>query len=322
MPSHPNVDTPGEAYHCFLTQVSPNDKPWDTHKSTAEKVSQFYQQIGYKRYSERITGCAKWLEFALKAREKGEFNLKLFSTWFCRVRHCPVCQWRRSLMWRARFFKALPKLVNDYPTARFLFLTLTVRNCPVEELRETLGWMNQGWKRMIERKVWPALGFVRSTEVTRNTNDCTAHPHFHCLLMVPSSYFVGRVYLSQEKWTDLWQSCLRIEYSPRVDVRAVKPKPGVEGTADKALFISICETLKYTVKEQDLVANAEWLGELTRQLFKMKLIATGGVLKEYISEEEPENLIDGDLEEDEITDEDIKLVFDWSSIVKRYTKRQ
>lgn len=224
-------------------------------------------------------------------------------------------------MWRARFFKALPKLVNDYPTARFVFLTLTVRNCPLDELRETLSWMNKSWERLTKRKQWPALGFVRATEVTRNVKDGTAHPHFHCLLMVPSSYFVGRVYLSQAKWTDLWQSCLRVNYSPVVDVKAVKPKPGVEGTADEALLISICETLKYTVKEEDLIADAEWLGELTRQLFKMRLIATGGVLKDYISEDDPDDLIGEGLDKDKITDEDIKLVFDWASIVKRYTKR-
>ncbi|WP_170869787.1 protein rep, partial [Shigella sonnei] len=27
-------------------------------------------------------------------------RLRLREAHFCRVRHCPVCQWRRSLMWQ------------------------------------------------------------------------------------------------------------------------------------------------------------------------------------------------------------------------------
>lgn len=322
MPStHSDVPEGGASY-CFLTEVSPDDKPWDSHKSTAEQVSEFYQCSEFASYAQRISNCAKWLQFVLKAKETGEFDFKLYSARFCRVKHCPICLWRRSLMWRARFFKTLPRLMGDHPTARFIFLTLTVRNCPIEELRETLTWMNQSWQRLIKRKQWPAVGFVRSTEVTRNSKDGTAHPHFHCLLMVPSNYFVGRVYLSQAKWSELWQSCLRVDYTPIVNVKSIKPKAPVEGLSFEAQYIAICETLKYSVKEADLIADPRWLHELTRQLHKMRLIATGGVLKEYISEDEPEDLIHAGLEEEEVTDEDIKLVFDWANVVKRYTKRR
>ena len=40
-------------------------------------------------------------------------------------------------MWQARFYQSLPKLVTEHPKARWLFLTLTVRNCPITELGET-----------------------------------------------------------------------------------------------------------------------------------------------------------------------------------------
>lgn len=310
-----------EASDCFLSDVSSHDKPWDSHKATSGEVGDLYQKGGYARYAERIGDCSNWLQFALKAKDTGEINLKLFSARFCRVRHCPICQWRRSLMWRARFFKALPKVVEAYPKARFLFLTLTIKNCPLEELRTTLNRMNQAWQRLSQRKNFPALGFIRSLEVTRNKEDGSAHPHFHCLLMVDSSYFVGRKYLSQAKWTELWESCLRIDYTPIVNVKAVKPKAGVENDSRNALFISICETLKYSVKEADLIADSDWLLELTRQLHKTRAISVGGVLKEYISEDEPEDLIHADLDNEEVSDEDIKLLFDWSQIVKRYTKR-
>jgi len=46
-------------------------------------------------------------------------------------------------MWQARFYEAIPALVAKHPKARWLFLTLTVRNCEITELGETLTAMNE-----------------------------------------------------------------------------------------------------------------------------------------------------------------------------------
>jgi plasmid rolling circle replication initiator protein Rep len=223
-------------------------------------------------------------------------------------------------MWRARFFGILPRLLADYPSARFIFLTLTVRNCPLSELRDTLAWMNKSWKRFIGRKQFPAIGFVKSVEVTRNRKDDSAHPHFHCLLMVESSYFVGRRYLSQAKWQELWKEALRADYTPIVNVKAIKPKK-VEGDSQEALMIAVCETLKYSVKEDDLVHDKDWLVELTSQLHKTRAIAVGGLMKEYLSENEPEDLIHTDGESEEELADSLKLIFDWSAYIRRYIKQ-
>ena len=55
-------------------------------------------------------------------------------------------------MWQARFYQALPKIVVDYPSSRWLFLTLTVRNCEIGELGTVLTAMNAAFKRMEKRK--------------------------------------------------------------------------------------------------------------------------------------------------------------------------
>jgi plasmid rolling circle replication initiator protein Rep len=221
-------------------------------------------------------------------------------------------------MWRARFFQAIPRVREAYPTARWVFLTLTVKNCPLEELRATLKAMNEGWKRLIERKSWPGLGFVRSTEVTRS-KDGLAHPHFHALLLVPASYF-STGYIKQDTWRELWQSAMRLDYLPVVDVRAVKPKKGTAEGVD-ALAIAVLETLKYGVKESDLMADPAWLQELTKQLHKSRAIAVGGVLKGFFKEDEPEDLIHGEDEpEDEGGEAEATVFFGWREMVKRYTK--
>ncbi|WP_306465781.1 protein rep [Bifidobacterium breve] len=71
-----------------------------------------------------MASCSGLLRFGWSTiMETGETRLRLRSAQFCRVRHCPVCQWRRTLMWQARFYQALPKIVVDYPSSRWLFLT-------------------------------------------------------------------------------------------------------------------------------------------------------------------------------------------------------
>jgi plasmid rolling circle replication initiator protein Rep len=306
----------------YLSDISPADKPWDIHRAQSDEIQKLYDLCGYDRYAERIRECSEWLTYALKAKDDGELNLRLREARFCRVRHCPVCQWRRQQMWRARFFKALPQVQEKYPTARWVFLTLTVRNCELTELRSTLTKMNSAWVRLIQRKVFPALGFIKSLEVTRKA-DGTAHPHFHCLMLVPAGYFT-RGYISHAKWQELWQSCLKTDYPPMIHIQAVKPKKGtlnVTGDGSKdAMAHAVCETLKYSVKPDDLLAYPEWLGELTKQLQKTRSISIGGCLKEFFSEDDPEDLINADIEEDEKTEDESYLTFEWSNQIKRYQK--
>jgi plasmid rolling circle replication initiator protein Rep len=306
----------------YLSDLSPDDKPWDIHRAQSDEIAKIYDSIGYDGYAGRISECAQLLTYALKATDDGDIKLKLREARFCRVRHCLVCQWRRSLMWRARFFKALPEIQAKYPTGRWIFLTLTVSNCELSKLRETLTWMNAAWSKLTRRKSFPALGFVKSVEVTRSL-DGTAHPHFHCLMFVPASYFSHK-YISQAEWANLWQSCLKTDYTPVVDIRAVKlKKTSLNSKPDplnKAMAQAVCETLKYAVKPSDLLADPKWLDELTKQLQKTRAISIGGCLKEFFSEDDPEDLINGEIEEHEKTEDDTYLFFNWSTIVSRYKK--
>ena len=151
-----------------LADVSGRDKVWDKHKANSDVVSQHYRRSQYSKYAERVNTCADLLQFKLAPDSfQGKYKLKLTAAQFCRVRTCPVCQWRRSLMWKAKAHKVLPKVVQDFPRHRWLFLTLTVRNCAITELRQTLGWMHESFKRMTKLKAWKIEGWIKSTEVTR-----------------------------------------------------------------------------------------------------------------------------------------------------------
>jgi plasmid rolling circle replication initiator protein Rep len=308
----------------LLRQVSPRDAKWDDRRAESDRVRELYQGTIFDALAERINGCSGRLEFGLDIPADGILKLKLRSAFFCRVRTCPVCQWRRSLVWRAKAFQFLPKVVEAYPKHRFIFLTLTVKNCQISDLKETLGKMNKAWIRITKRKQWPAVGWIRSVEVTRG-QDSSAHPHFHCLLMVPTTYFNGKYYLSQANWTQLWKESMQIAYNPIVHVQAVKPKKN----GDQDMLGAILETFKYSIKPSDLIGDnnkevqekdREWLIELTSQLHKTRAVATGGILKEYLKdlENEPEDFIhtNEDGEKEEATG--ISVIFDWQQRCKKY----
>ena len=292
-----------------LSELSERDKPWDKHRANCDRTTRHYRDSEFDAYADRMTFCSEFLGFGFEGKDDGEIQLKLRTARFCRVRHCPVCQWRRSLMWKAKAYQVLPLLVKKYPKHRWLFVTLTQKNCPITELRDNLQAMNKGWQRMVQRKAWPAIGWIRSTEVTHGRRG-DAHPHFHCLLLVPSQYFSGKGYMSQDKWVELWRSCMRLDYNPILDVQAIR-----RGKQPMSL---VPELLKYCVKESDLVRDRECFLELTRQMKNIRCVATGGVLKQYLKEleREPEDLIGKDDEESDSGDVD--LYFGWRRSEKRY----
>jgi plasmid rolling circle replication initiator protein Rep len=319
----------------YLSDLSPKDKVWDKRRAASDGFKALYENTYYHCYAIRIAECSCYLEFAFAADDNGVCSLKLQTARFCRVRLCPVCQGRRALMWAAKTIKIMPKVLEANPKARFIMLTLTARNCPLPELKTTLSDMHKAWTKLVRRKDWKVEGWIRTTEVTRG-NDDTAHPHYHCLLMVKPSYFTGDNYISQQRWVELWQDCLKVSYQPIVDVRAVHPKRGaLEGQEGNSVIAALVEVIKYTVKPSDVlkgdncqipgqrvrVTDQDWLLQLTKQLHKTRAIATGGILKDYLKvlEDEPEDLIHADENGEVQSDtESPRVGFDWNGKSKRY----
>lgn len=149
-----------------LASVSERDSVWDSHRIDTYYIEQMYAlECEFERYSERMGGCSGWLKFGFN-----EVNgLVLKQACFCRVRYCAMCQWRRSLLWKAMMYQTYDRIIQTHPTHRFIFLTLTVKNPAITDLRATLQHMNKSWQRLIKRKEFMAGvdGWVRTTEVTR-----------------------------------------------------------------------------------------------------------------------------------------------------------
>lgn len=295
-----------------LTDLSPHDKPWDVHRAESDQISLNYAGSEFDKYSERINDCAQFLGFGLAPDgQKGVYRLKLRTARFCHVRTCMVCAWRRSLMYKARAYRVLPQVVADYPTARYLFVTLTLKNCPVTELKESILHLNKSFGRLARLKDFPAIGYIKTVEVTRGRRG-DAHPHLHILMMVKASYF-STGYIKKKEWCAWWKRAAKVDYTPILDVQAVKPSDSPVGL--------LAEVIKYQTKPNDLIfSDREWFLEYTRQIKGTKAFALGGVFKEYFRELDKEETTDemiGNTESQDDVDEG-ELYFKWKYNEKKY----
>ena len=69
--------------------------------------------------------------------------------------------------------------------------------------------------------------------------------------MVQPSWFKGKNYVKHERWVELWRDCLRVNYEPNIDIRAVKTKTGeVVANAAEQLQSAVAETLKYPLNRK------------------------------------------------------------------------
>lgn len=306
-----------------LADYSPKDSKWDTERGKTQQMANFLYESGrFEKWAERMDGCTRVLSFGETIDQvTGVIKPKLSDAYFCHCRHCTTCDGRRSLVRMKRFKDYLPTIEAENPKARWVFLTLTVPNCHIDDLRETLGEMNEAWRRLRARKEFkPVLGWIRATEVTQEKKRKEyAHPHFHCLLLVPSNWFTKN-YVKQAAWVELWRSCMRLDVNPVVDVRAVKG-----GTMKGAV-----ETLKafnYSMKVDDLIERSpDWMLTYMEQVHGLRFLAAGGALKDALKRIEEETTdtdlihVDG---EQPSNDNGARRAFSWrpsEKIYRRFTK--
>lgn len=214
--------------------------------------------------------------------------------------------------------KIVDEAIKQEPNARFLFLTLTVRNVDGEDLNATLSQMTQAFNRLFKYKKVQKnmLGFLRSVEVTYNEKEKTYHPHIHVLLMVKSSYFSGKDnYISQKEWGEMWSKSLKVDYYPIVDIRVVKQSyQGIEK--------AIVETAKYPVKPMNLdVTDKQVVDDLYHGLYRKRQLGFGGLFKVIKKQLELDDIENGDLihtcDKNELS-EGTKIVAIWNATKQNY----
>ena len=253
-------------------------------QSQTTKIGRFYAEAGDEKKAKRCEECGTYLAFSVYENfQTAEQKRKLKGANFCDVRWCPMCAWRKQRKFAGEVRSVLTQLEALRPV-RYVFLTLTMRNQHITELKTAIKTMNRAFNLLTKSPEFNSvvLGYVRALEVLGgSTSAGEAHPHFHVLLVVKPEYF-SKGYITQARWAELWQRCLRADYIPVVDVRKIKPKSAEWTARDSAIF----ETLKYLAKPQDIRSLCQKdFEELDRQTKGTKQYTQGGVLKDFKPEE-------------------------------------
>ena len=298
-------------------------RPWREKKLANISYWELLHILEFKKAS-RVKACAEVLEFMVD-EETGEMSLA--NVWFCKSRLCPMCNWRRTMKHSIQTQKVVAEVIRRKPKARWLFLTLTVKNVyDGEELNKSLSAMAQGFHKLMKyKKVKKNLiGFMRATEVTVNKIDNSYNQHMHVLLCVEPSYFnSSENYINQKEWTQLWKRAMKLDYDPIVDIRAIRPKNKYKSDIKSA----IDETAKYPIKDTDFMTddeekNLQRVADLEKGLYRKRLISYGGLLKEVHKEMNLDDAEDGDLvhvdDEDEASLDGYSILAIWNWERKNY----
>ena len=289
----------------ILSDPRPNGKerPWKKHKMNSLKLYNLYRKalkIDNSFITENrlqsLEQCGDNLLFSVN--DKNEKRLKGAN--FCRIRTCPMCNWRKSFKMFAQTNKIANKILEQNSSTRFLFVTFTVKNCYADKLEETINLMNKGFKSITDKTKKLAitnkfknnmLGYIKAMEVTYNQEKDTYHPHIHCIFAVKAGYFKGNGYIKKSDWQYIWGECCDTEYEPIVKVQTIK-----NNTAK-----AVAEVAKYPVKIDDLVnydnekKAIKALIVFTKILKGRRLITFGGVFAKVRKQLNLDDIEKGDL---------------------------
>lgn len=257
--------------------------------------------------SNQMFECGRSLHFGLFQHLQDHTHEKRLEGMFsCKDKFCPFCNWRRARKLAIQSYELL-EAIQKKENIRYIFLTLTVKNPRLEDTKSTIQEMNKAFKRMHEtiRFKNAIAGFCRILEIHPQKDDSNfTHPHFHCILAVRSSYFKN-IYIKQDEWQEMWKDALRVDYNPSVDVRIIKS----DNEKDPIAKV-VAEAFKYPMKSSSLDAITwQQFQVLYNELFRLRFISYGGILKQY-----REALNQDDVEMGDLIHELEKNEFIWKKI--------
>lgn len=258
-----------------------------------------------KDKARRLNDCHKFLVLG-KSSDNSKYKIVRASS--CRVRYCPICAYKRSVKY-CRENKQMIKIFKERnKDTKFIFLTLTIKNCFGDELKSTIDLLSEAFHRFIKLKQIKSrfVGFIKNLEVTYNKKTRTFHPHLHVYIAVNDKLSN----ISQQEYCDLWQKACRLNYIPICDVRICTDN-------DK----SIVEVSKYLTKFSDICkldyqSRTYVLSVLNASMANRRTISFGGIFKDIRKEMNYEDDISDKFSE--IPDCDEKIIVVWHFGLKIY----
>jgi hypothetical protein len=223
---------------------------WRAFQQQKEALARGLDEIGHPQRALALRRCCNSLVV-----HRFEHGRVVAGRAECRDLVCPTGMRARSRRLTASVCDSVEQFCARKPGLQGVMVTLTVRNCPSHELRATVGRIIRAYGELMQRVAIKRAcqAWVRSVELTRNTETREWHVHVHAVWFVERAAYFKRnspVFITVPKLRELWQKQLRLDYLPVVDMR---PMRGVQSPFGEEGRASLREILKYVLKPGSLV---------------------------------------------------------------------
>lgn len=252
---------------------------WNAKKRESRIMSARLYRSGLRERAARMYQCGDYITERISS-VTGEVTTD--TAQLCKDRLCPICQWRLSIRRFCEMMSVLNMLKediikNDYKVS---FLTLTVQNVELADLRKCIDAYATAWHSMNRRKLFNnVVGWSRSLEITYNSKTNTYHPHYHIILIWEKK---DETALSAKIIQNAWKHAYKCDYYPVIDLRETYTKDDatkadkVESTVKAAL-----EAFKYAVKPDSLKNIPQKdLFEFATAIKNVRFVSYGKIIKE------------------------------------------
>lgn len=301
-----------------------NRVKWERHKVASLSIAAKMREAGFEiERVDRIMHCGDYIIFD-RCADCGTYHIE--KTSLCRDRLCPLCSWRLALKRYAEVSRLMGAITTAYPDAYYSFVTLTVRNCALSELRQTLDKMQRAWNRLRQRKDYKVycMGSARSIEITRNDNDGTYHPHYHLITMWRGDRDKSAPAMAAALVRN-WIDCVGqdgLVVSAAAQCAETVMDAGDEG---RTIISAVVETYKYAIKPKDLTdIPVSELRAFAAQIANVRFVSFAGIIKDYAAK----CAVDVDTVDDTCDDTIIcercrsqnidRIIYKWSFGERRY----
>lgn len=258
-----------------LARVNINVGQYTKKRLRNRRIAKLFELSGEEKKAKLVGECGSFLEWTMRA----DGTKYLSGANFCRLRMCPMCAWNLARQRARDLLRVLQE--PEHRGKRYLFITLTVRNCTAGDLGDTLDMMYAGLRSLTNKNHYlqrRMLGIIKKLEITYNKNTKEFHPHFHLLCEVEPEYFSkgSKDYITHDSLMAKWREACGLDYDPSVNIKPVRRKDiGRDG--------SIEEVTKYTAKDSHYGYSLETFKVFCNVLHRRRLYTPTGSFKETMA---------------------------------------
>lgn len=282
-------------------------KKMSARKKTSVIIGEKLCSIGEYKRGQFMLACNQKIQFTLDENCKAHIT----NAHLCRDRLCPTCSHLLSIKRYNEMVRCLEYIGPSKYDWRFV--TLTIKNCRVDELKETISQMLKAWDKLNKRRGVKKIlcGWARSLEVTYNDNTGTFHPHLHVLCAFEKNCAPNYLEVRQ-----VWADAMELKYTPICDIIA----PYVKNSKWDTYKSAIVEAFKYCVKSKNVVDMPLYAFKCLVDGIKNKqMIAYSGIIKNARKQLKLNNKDVPDRVVDDISDKEVKtLILEWSFAETKY----